>query len=113
MSHLARLARDGIIPETARPDPARLIVGDPVHTSWNVEQRGNLCAGLWHSTIGEWRIAYDEWEYVHIREGHSVLTDHEGHETHLRPGDSFVIRPGFRGIWRVIEPTLKDYVILA
>jgi uncharacterized protein len=29
-----------------------------------------------------------------------------------RAGDSFVIRPGFRGVWEVIETTRKDYVIV-
>jgi uncharacterized cupin superfamily protein len=113
MSHLARLSRDGIIPEVTRPDPAKRVSGDPVHTTWNVEERGTLFAGLWHSTTGEWRIAYAEWEYVHILEGVSVLTDAAGHQTTLRAGDSYVIRPGFAGTWRVVEPTLKDYVILA
>ncbi len=37
----------------------------------------------------------------------------QGVATTLRAGDSFVIRPGFLGTWRVVEPTLKDYVILA
>ena len=27
-------------------------------------------------------------------------------------GDSFLIRPGFRGTWEVIETTRKDYVIV-
>jgi uncharacterized cupin superfamily protein len=113
MTHLARLSRDGITPDTSRPDPAKVLAGDPVHTTWNLEQRGTLYAGLWHSTVGEWRIAYEEWEYVHILEGISVLTDAGGHATTLGAGDSFVIRPGFTGSWRVVEPTLKDYVILA
>ncbi|MBI1170248.1 DUF861 domain-containing protein [bacterium] len=109
---LTRLSRDGIKPEVSRPAPEKVIAGDPVHTTWNVEARGALYAGLWHSTPGCWRIQYDEWEYVHILEGVSVLTDAEGHETRLAAGDSFLIRPGFAGTWRVVEPTLKDYVIL-
>ena len=44
--------------------------------------------------------------------GVSVLTNDQGHATTCRAGDSFIIRPGFTGIWTVIEPTLKDYVIL-
>ena len=26
-------------------------------------------------------------------------------------GDSFILRPGFRGTWQVLETTVKDYVI--
>ena len=112
MTHLHRLSRDGVTPEISRPDPAKLLAGDPLHTTWNNEERDSLYAGLWHSTVGEWRISYSEWEYVHMLEGVSVLTDDQGRATTLRAGDSYLIRPGFAGTWRVIEPTLKEYVIL-
>ncbi len=110
---LARVTRDGTEPEISRPDPATVISGDPVHSIWNLETRGTLYCGLWQSTPGKWRVSYSEWEYVHIHRGHSVLTDAEGTATPLKPGDSFMIRPGFAGTWEVIETTLKDYVILA
>jgi len=110
---IERLTRDAIEPEVERPDPAKVIAGDPVHTTWNMEDRDGLYCGLWQSTPGKWRIDYAEWEYVHIHAGHSILTDAAGVETHLRAGDSFVIRPGYRGTWEVVETTLKDYVILA
>lgn len=110
---LAPLTRDGITPEISRPDPARVLAGDPVHTTWTVEERGTLYAGIWQSTPGKWRIAYEEWEYIRILDGHSVLTDAQGQQTHLRAGDAWVIRPGFTGTWEVLETTVKDFVILA
>lgn len=113
MSDLFRVDRAGAVPEISRPDPANVIAGDPVHTTWNLEERGGLYCGLWQSTPGKWRISYSEWEYVHILEGVSVLTDAAGTATTLKAGDSYVIRPGFAGTWEVIETTLKDYVILA
>ncbi|MFT4149896.1 MAG: cupin domain-containing protein [Paracoccaceae bacterium] len=113
MSLLQRVARDGIAPETTRPDPAAVLAGDPVHTTWSVEEKGNLFSGLWQATPGKWKVSYSEWEYVHILAGHSILTDAAGVETHLRAGDSWIIRPGFEGSWEVVETTLKDYVILA
>lgn len=113
MTHLHRVAREGIAAEESRPDPAKVVSGDPVHTTWNIEERGTLYCGLWQSTPGKWRISYEEWEYVHILKGVSVLTDALGQETVLRAGDSFIIRPGFSGTWEVLETTLKDYVILA
>ena len=42
-----------------------------------------------------------------------MLTDAAGVETHLKAGDSWLIRPGYEGTWEVLETTLKDYVILA
>ncbi len=111
MSFTQRVARAGITPDVARPDPARVLAGDPVHTTWNIEDLGGLCCGLWQSTPGKFRISYAEWEYVYIHSGHSILTGDDGTVTHLRAGDSCIIRPGFEGTWEVVETTLKDYVI--
>ena len=98
--------------EVERPAPEKVISGDPVHTTWNVEDRDGLYCGIWQSTPGKWRIAYDDWEYCRILEGHSVITDANGAEHALGPGDSFILRPGFSGTWEVLETTRKDYVIL-
>lgn len=113
MTHplILRVTRDGIAPETERPAPEKLLAGDPVHTTWNIEDHDGLYCGLWQSTPGQWRISYDEWEYVFIHQGHSILRGEDGSETHLRAGDSYIIRPGFSGSWEVVETTLKDYVI--
>ena len=111
MDLIQRVERDGAMSEVERPDPAKVIAGDPVHTTWNLEDVNGLYCGLWQSTPGKWVVAYAEWEYVHILEGHSILTGSDGSVTHLRAGDSFIIRPGFEGTWEVVETTLKDYVI--
>lgn len=106
-----RLSRDQTSPTTSRPAPEKVLSGDPVFTTWDIEERDGLYAGLWQSTPGAWRIDYEEWEYFHILQGHSILTAEDGTRYDLRAGDSFIIRPGFRGTWEVIETTLKDYVI--
>lgn len=111
MNMIQRVTCEGRTPETDRPDPAKVLAGDPVHTTWNLEDRDGLYCGLWQSTPGKWRVAYAEWEYVYIHSGHSILTAADGTATHLRAGDSFIIRPGFEGTWEVVETTLKDYVI--
>jgi uncharacterized cupin superfamily protein len=98
-------------PETARPDPARLIAGDPVFTTWNIEESDRLYSGLWQSTPGKWRIVYDEWEYFCVHKGRSIVTPDDGDPITLGPGDSLILRPGFTGTWEVLETTLKDYVI--
>lgn len=115
MTHplILRITRDGITPETDRPSAEKVIAGDPVHTTWSLEEKEGLYSGLWQATKGKWKVSYDEWEYVYIHEGHSVVTDQNGTETHLKAGDSFIIRPGYAGTWEVIETTLKDYVIVA
>jgi uncharacterized cupin superfamily protein len=100
-----------VAPEIERPDPAKLVSGDPVFTTWNLEEADGLYCGIWQSTPGKWRIAYDEWEYCRILSGISIITDASGTETRLTAGDSFILRPGFSGTWEVLETTTKDYVI--
>ncbi len=112
MNLLTRIDDASVPPEVSRPAPDKLIFGDPVHTTWNIEERGALFCGIWQSTPGKWTVSYDEWEYVYIHVGHSILTDQDGTETHLMAADSFIIRPGFRGTWEVVETTIKDYVIV-
>ncbi len=47
---LQRVTRDGCLPEISRPDPAKVLAGDPVHTTWNLEEAEGLYCGLWQST---------------------------------------------------------------
>jgi uncharacterized cupin superfamily protein len=101
-----------ITPETGAPAPDRLISGNPVFTTWSIEEaEGGIYSGIWQATPGKWKIAYDEWEYFNILEGYSVVTADGGDAIHLRAGDRLIIRPGFKGTWEVIETTRKDYVI--
>lgn len=98
--------------EISAPDADRLIEGNPQFRTWNLEEQpGGLYAGIWESTPGHWRIQYDEWEFCQILSGESVLHEAGGVSTRLLAGDSFVIRPGFRGSWQVIATTRKTYVI--
>ncbi|RWA62242.1 cupin domain-containing protein [Mesorhizobium sp.] len=99
-------------PEAGAPAPDRLISGDPKFRTWNVEERdGGLYAGIWESTPGKWRIVYDEWEFCHILSGVSVISEDGGEARTVKAGDSFVLRPGFKGSWEVLETTRKEYVI--
>lgn len=111
MTLLQRVDLSATAPETSRPDPATVLAGDPVHTSWDIEDRDGLYCGMWQSTPGKWRVSYSEWEYVYIHEGVSVLTGDDGETVTLRKGDRYIIRPGFEGTWECLETTLKDYVI--
>jgi len=99
-------------PNEGAPAPDRLIAGDPKFRTWNVEETdGGIYAGIWEATPGKWRVVYDEWEFCHILEGCSIVTEDGGEARTVSAGDSFVIRPGFRGTWEVLETTRKEYVI--
>lgn len=107
---LFRITTLGEVEDDA-PAADRVISGSPQFTTWNVEDRDGLYCGTWRSTPGKWRIQYDEWEYCRIIEGVSIITEDDGHSLQLCAGDSFVLRPGFRGTWEVVETTTKEYVI--
>lgn len=97
--------------EESGPAADRLIAGNPRFRTWNVEEADGLYAGLWEATPGKWRIEYDEWEFCHILSGVSVIEEEGSEPRTVRAGDSFVIRPGFKGTWEVVETTRKEYVV--
>ncbi|WP_445682058.1 cupin domain-containing protein [Radicibacter daui] len=112
MSLFMTMDTAAVAPEYGQPDPSRLIHGSPEFTTWNIEQaEGGLWAGFWQSTPGKWRVEYTEWEYCCIRSGVSIVTEDGGEARTVKAGDSFVLRPGFKGTWEVVETTLKEYVI--
>ncbi|MCO5145500.1 MAG: cupin domain-containing protein [Aquamicrobium sp.] len=112
VTRFLHLSIAGIEPEEGRPAPERLIAGRPAFRTWNADEaEGGLYAGIWEATPGKWRVEYDEWEFCHILAGVSILTEDGGEARTLKAGDSFVIRPGFKGTWEVVETTRKEYVI--
>ncbi|WP_075216918.1 cupin domain-containing protein [Mongoliimonas terrestris] len=103
-----------IEPEDGAPAPDRIVKGAPRHRTWSLveDDAGRMLAGVWESTPGVWRISYDEWEFCSIVSGISILHEDGAEAPHvLREGDTFVIRPGFTGLWEVVETTRKHYVI--
>jgi len=107
-----RIHTDGIEAEVGAPAEGRAISGDPRFATWNVEEaEGGLYAGIWEATPGKWRVEYDEWEFCHILSGVSVITEDGGEARTVRAGDAFILRPGFKGTWEVVETTRKEYVI--
>lgn len=112
MGHLLKFDIEGLEAEQSAPPGDRIIAGNPQFRTWNLEEApGAVYAGVWESTPGHWRVQYDEWEYCQILSGESILREDGGGSTHLKAGDSFVIRPGFCGSWEVLVTTRKTYVI--
>ena len=105
-------ALNSVTPEEGAPAPERLIAGDPRFLTWDMEtQPGDLYAGIWQSTPGKWRIEYTEWEYFRVLSGVSIVTEDGGGARRFGPGESGILRPGFKGTWEVLETTRKEYVI--
>lgn len=111
MSKLVAITGGGPAEEKA-VEADRLIEGSPRTVSTLEYVRDDkIFAGEWSATAGAWRVKYDEWEFCHVLEGVCELTPDDGAPARYRAGDSFVIEPGFSGVWRVIEPMRKRYVV--
>jgi uncharacterized protein len=102
-------------PETtiSKPPADRLLQGTPEHIARNYfsDAGGRFFAGVWESTPGRWRVRYSENEFCHITRGKVRIEDESGSAWTFGAGDSFVIPAGFAGVWEVIEPLSKLYVI--
>lgn len=103
-------------PVHSLPAPDRLIAGSPAYNTWALDavpDRG-IETGVWEATPGETRsIKGHTYEFCHILSGLVELTPEEGTPVIYRAGDSFVMKPGFVGIWKTIETVRKIYVTIA
>ena len=112
MGNFVDIDAELVEPEHGAPAEDRLVSGEPKFRTWNLdEEKGGLYAGMWEATPGKWRIEYDEWEFCHILSGVSVIAEDGGETRTVSAGDSFVLKPGFKGTWEVLETTRKEYVI--
>jgi uncharacterized cupin superfamily protein len=101
-------------PEFDRPRPDRLFSGNPNRTTWNHYEQSGVSAGLWECEVGTWRIAFAEGkdEFFHVLEGRIRITNAAGIPKEFGPGDGCVIPGGFSGLFEVLEPVKKHYVIV-
>ncbi|MCB6184615.1 cupin domain-containing protein [Leeia sp. TBRC 13508] len=100
-------------PIVDRPWAGTVAEGEP-HTLTNngySSADGTLHMGVWESSVGVWKVDYKVWEYCNFLEGHCILTPENGEPIHLKAGDVFIIEPGFKGRWEVVEKVKKYYVI--
>lgn len=100
-------------PKEALPDAERLVEGNPSFKTWALDasRNGEVNTGIWQATPGVTRsIKGEMFEFCHILEGVIELTPEGGEPVIYRAGDSFVMKPGYKGLWRTIETVKKIYV---
>lgn len=100
-------------PRESSPLPERLISGNPAFKTWAQDvARGEMIqTGVWEASPGETRSVKGEtFEFCHIFSGVVELTPENGKPVVYKSGDSFVMKPGFVGIWKTIETVRKIYV---
>jgi uncharacterized protein len=103
-------------PKESLPDPDRLLEGNPSFKTWALDASRNdaVKTGVWQATPGLTRsIKGETFEFCHILEGVIELTPEGGEPVIYRAGDSFVMKPGYKGLWRTIETVKKIYVTVS
>lgn len=102
-------------PRVSSAAPDRLLSGNPVYKTWEQDlSRENVYTGVWESTPGENRsIKGESYEFCHILSGVVEITPEGGQPVRYTAGDSFVMKPGFTGVWKTIETVRKIYVTVS
>lgn len=72
---------------------------------------GSVISGTWEAGGGSYHATYKAYEFVHIMEGRIVITPDGGEAVTVGPGDSFVVEPGFKGVWKIEAPVKKHFAI--
>jgi len=99
--------------ESYRPDPVKVLAGDPVQSVANVfaSADGRFNCGIWEGQPGRWRVNFTENEFCHLLAGKVVVTGRDGTSRTFVAGDAFVMPAGFEGTWDVVEPARKLYAV--
>lgn len=101
-------------PKLINPDAEKVISGNPAFKVWRQDddRNGSIRTGIWEATPGAFYIAKGQnYEYCHILQGVLELAEEGQPSVVYSAGDSFVMKPGFTGIWRTIETVRKIFVI--
>ena len=111
ITHFSQL----IPPLEDRPRPDRLLQGNPLRHTWThyetVDQA--LSCGIWACETGAWRIRFaeDKHEFFCVIEGLVRLHDEAGLVVEVKAGEAAVIPAGFVGVFEVVEPVRKYFVV--
>jgi uncharacterized cupin superfamily protein len=103
-------------PDVDYPKPDRRVDGNPKRTTWNhyTNSTGEVFAGEWSCGAGSWRIEFGptEDEFFFVTQGRVRVRDDADNVVEVRAGQSLVIPAGFKGIFEVLEPMHKHYMIV-
>lgn len=106
-------------PRETESVPDRLVEGAPRFKTWDTDTAinaagkfGQVRTGVWEATPGTTiSIKGETFEFCHVLSGRCEITEEGGASHQFGPGDSFVLKPGFRGTWKTLEMMRKIFVI--
>ena len=118
MTNPAMLSFSAIEPAVSEQhvDADKRIKGNPrrVTKEYFAHELHGVRAGTWQAEAGAYRIALAETkhEFFHILSGQVAVSQPDGSATvTYGPGDTGVIPPGFKGIFEIVKPASKFWVV--
>lgn len=93
----------------------RLIVGLFIFKIWVMDEvkDGKVFLGVWEVIFGEMKLIKGEvFEFCYIFFGVVEIILEGGEFVIYKVGDSFVMKFGFVGVWKMIEIVCKIYVVV-
>lgn len=107
------VTRDGIEPSIPTIGPDDVLSASWSEQAWNrLVTGGGVAIGSWHGEPGRLRIddqPHDELSV--IQAGRVAIVADDGARSEFGPGEAFVLRTGFSGVWETLEPTDKIYAL--
>lgn len=111
--YVVPISADAALDHLGLSFPDQVVEGNPVESGITVHDRAGsrTSVGLWESEAGTVDFAsYPFDEFCSVVSGRIELVEEGGELWSFGPGDAFVIRKGFRGLWRMPVTTRKYYV---
>ena len=101
----------GLTPSTDDLDGWVVTEGTPSMKTWalHTSAAGDMLAGIWECTVGSYHATYTDYEYVVLIAGRVTITPDGGVPVTVVAGDSFVVEPTFKGIWKIEENVRKHF----
>ena len=108
-----RFPAPGPEPIIADLDGWRKVDGNPTMKTWvqHTSKDGSVISGTWEATPGTYHATYGAYEFVHLIDGQMTITPDGGTSVTMKPGDAFIVEPGFAGTWKIEKPVRKHFCI--
>ena len=113
MSGLFKIIDKTVAPIETDLDGWKKVEGNPTMKTW-IEYTSpdeSMITGCWEATPGTYHATYAAWEFVHLIEGHVVITPDDDEPKRFGPGDAFIVEAGFSGTWEIQEKVYKHFAI--
>lgn len=101
----------GFDPSTDDLDGWVVTEGNPSMKTWvqHTSAVGDMAAGIWECSKGSYHATCTTYEYVVLISGRVALTPDGEEPVTVKAGDTFVVEPTFKGIWRIEEDVRKQF----